>query len=109
MTNLDPLKAVIKILADVGLDSVKAYGDSGAAAKLGDFSNVLPDVMALIPQISQVSIAGLQPEDYVSLAEQLVADLAISNQHAQNIVNASLKLIQDMIPDVEALIAAIKG
>lgn len=108
--NLTALKALIKLLAHAAADTVTAIKDpGGAAAKLADFSNLVPDIMNLAPQLGNISFSGLAPADYVALVSELATDLAIPDAHAAGIVNASLKIIEDLVPDVQALIAAIKA
>lgn len=107
--NLDPLKALVKLVAHAVSASVKAAGDSSASAKIGEFQVLIPDVLALLPQIGSISLSGLAPADYVALVEELASDLSVPDAHAAGIINASLKLIADLVPDVEALVAAIKA
>lgn len=114
-TNLSALKAAIKLVADAATDSIKAAGDATSAAKLSEYSNLLPDVMALIPQIGDVPVEAkaLAEADYSTLLQELVADLALPEGHVKQVIAASLKLLTDIamvvVPDVEALIAAIKS
>lgn len=105
--DLSALKAAIKLIVDAGKD-VAAKGS------LASYANLLPEVMALLPQLGEIpaEAQGLVAADYLSLVEELVADLAVSDAHAQSVITAALKVLQDvvaMVPDVEALIAAIKA
>jgi hypothetical protein len=108
------LQALIAVLA-AGIKDTEAALQPGESLmqKLMAYGNLAPQVMALIPQIGNISVAGLQPSDYVTLAESLVTDLAVSNAHAKAILDAAFQLVNDgvkyMLPDVEALIAAIKA
>lgn len=111
-TNLAPLKAAIKLVADGVADGIKAAGEATSAAKLVDFQNLIPDILTLLPQIGDLSVNGLSSQDYATLLAELATDLAIPNSHIAGIVNASVKLLQDIVvvivPDVEALVEAIK-
>lgn len=113
MTNLAPLKAAIKLIADAGNDVVKSLSDTTAAAKLAEFQNLITDLMTLVPQIGQISLSGLAPADYAALLAELAVDLAIPQAHTAAIVNTSIKLLEDIAtviyPDVTALIAAIQA
>lgn len=112
MTNLSALQAAIKLLADLINDSIKAAGDSSIPLKLEEFSNIIPDIMALIPAIGLIptEAAALQPADYGSLVASFSNDMALPEGKAANIINASVKIISDLasiiIPDVQALIVA---
>lgn len=112
MTNLGPLKAAIKLVADAVSDGIKASGDATTPAKLADFQNLIPDVLNLIPQIGQISLSGLAPADYAALLAELAVDLAIPQAHTAAIVNASIKLLQDVatiiVPDIESVLAPSK-
>lgn len=111
--NLVPLKAAIKLIADAANDAIKAAGDTNPTLKLLDFQNLIPDVLALLPQIGSISLSGLAPADYTALLTELTTDLALPAGHTAAIINASIKLIEDLIavivPDVEALVAASKA
>lgn len=108
------LVALVAVIAEAAKD-VEAAVQPGqtALARLMDLQGLAPKVMALIPEIGDISVAGLAPSDYISLAESLVSDLAISNAHAKAVVDAAFKLVVDVnqyvLPDVQALIAAIKA
>ena len=112
-TNLVPLKAAIKLIADAAGDAVKAVGDATPIGKVLEFQNLVPDLLALMPQIGQISLNGLAPEDYAALLTELATDLALPAGHTAAIVNASIKLLEDvaltLAPDVQALLAAVKA
>jgi hypothetical protein len=112
-TNLVPLQAAIKLIADAAGDAIKASGDSSTALKAAEFENLIPDVLALLPQIGQISLAGLAPADYATLLTNLATDLALPASHTAAIINASIKVIEDLVtvvyPDVKVLIAAIQA
>ena len=114
-TNLTALQAAIKVVADVVSDSVAAASATSSAAKLADFENLLPDVMALIPQIGDVpsEASALAPADYATLVESLASDLSLPNGKVESIITAAVKLISDIatviVPDVEAVLAAAKA
>ena len=107
------LQALIALVAAAVKDSVAALQPGeNLLQKLMGYENLVPQVMALVPQIGNLSVQGLQPSDYVQLAENLVSNLGLSSAHAQAIMNASFKLLNDgvaLVPDMEALVAAIKN
>lgn len=112
-TNLAPLQAAIKLIADAVSDAVASKGDSNSVLKAAQFENLIPDVLALLPQIGQISLSGLAPADYTTLLTNLAADLALPAGNTASIINASVKLLEDLTtviyPDVLALIAAAKS
>ncbi len=107
--NLDALKSAVKVVAHAVSDSIKAAKDTTAAARMAEYSNLLPDVMELLPKIGDLSLTNLAPSDYVSLVQELATDLVVPDAHAAAIIQASMKLIEDLVPDVLALVAAIKN
>lgn len=114
--NLSALSQAIKLLADAVKDTMAALQPGQSAmAKLLAYSNLVPDIEALIPQIGSIGseVGSLSPADYVTLTSQLVSDLAISDVKAQAIIASSLKLLSDLavviLPDVQALISAAKS
>lgn len=111
--NLVPLQAAIKLVADATADGVKAASDTTSAAKMTEFENLIPDLLVLMPQIGTISVAGLSTSDYSTLLQNLAADLNLPASHAANVINASMKLLEDLVtviyPDVQAVIAAVKA
>lgn len=109
--DLSAIKAAIKLVADAANDVAQLQTSDSAAAKIVKFQNLIPDVLALIPQIGNISaeIDGLSPSDYGSLLAELATDLVIPNSKIGGIVTASIKLIEDLVvvilPDVQAIIA----
>jgi hypothetical protein len=115
-TNLTALQTAIKLIADATTDSIKAAGDSTTAAKIAEYENLLSDVIALIPQIGDIptEASALAPADYATLVANLATDLALpAGSKLENIVNASVQIISTVattvVPQVEALIAAVKA
>lgn len=106
---LAALKQVVKTVAHLGGDILQASHDPSAVQKLADFSNLLPDLMALLPQMGNIFLTGLAPEDYTALIVELGQDLVIPDAHAAGILNASLNLITAMIGPVKQLMAAINA
>ena len=102
-TNISALQAAIKLLADgVGAIETKNYG------------TIMGDLINLLPQLGDIpsEVSGLAVADYETLAANLVTDLALPSGSVSNIVNASLKVLTDIVslePDVVALVAAIKS
>lgn len=115
MTDIVVLKSAIKLVAHAVNDSVKAAADTNTAAKLLEYQNLIPDVLALLPNIGEIpkEAAHLDPEDYAALLAEIAVDLALPVGKTENIVKASIKLLSDValvfVPDVEALILATKS
>lgn len=114
-TDLTALKAAIKLVADATVDTVKAGSDATSIGKIAEYQNLIPDLMSLVPQIGNIptEASALQPADYQALIAELAADLNLPAGKVQSIVAASLKLLQDvvtvMVPDVQALLLAVKA
>lgn len=115
-TNKDALYAALKLVADAAQDTVQAIqpGES-TLSRLLAYKNLTGDLFALMPQIGDIpaEAKALDPAGYADLCSHFVADLAITDAHAQAIVGAGLKLLNDVVsvivPDAEALVAAIKA
>lgn len=115
-TNVAALQSAVKIVADAIKDTLAALQPGQSlVAKVLDFENLVTDVAALIPVIGDIpsEVKAMAPTDAVALVDGLVVDLAISNEHAKAIAESSVKLLSDLaiviVPDVQALIAAIKA
>lgn len=112
--NLKALSQAIKTLADAVKDTMAAIQPGQSIlGRLASYSNLIPDLEALIPQIGDIvgEASALKPEDYVTLVSLLVTDLAVTDEKAKAIIAASLKLLSDLalviVPDAQSLIAAI--
>lgn len=110
------LKAAIKFLADLSVDTEKLVAAGGnPIAALFIYKNLIPDVMALAPHIGELpkSVHDLAPEDYIALVEELVKDMAISDAHAGAVISAAIDILQEVtigvVPKVQALAAAVKA
>lgn len=115
-TNLPALQSAVNLLADAIKDTANALEpNQSMVQKLSQYQNLIGDIMALAPQIGAIpaEAKSMIASDYLTLVEGLVARLAISNQHAQQVLDAVMKLLSDVVltvvPDVEAVIAAVKG
>lgn len=111
--NLAPIKALIDLVA-AAVKATEAAVQPGQSAlqRILDFEGLIPQLVAFLPQLSQVSLSGLQPSDYIALGEYLVSDLAIENAKAKAIIDASFKVVTDLVaalPDVEALVASFSA
>ena len=114
-TNLTALTSALALIADAAKDTVLALvpGQS-VLSELLDYENLIADLENLVPQIGQIptEVSQMVPEDYLTLTQTFVTDLAITNEKAQTIIAASLQLLNDLVlkvlPDVEALVAAVK-
>lgn len=100
----DALKAALKLIIDAGKD-VAAHGDAAS------YSNLIGDVVALMPLVGEIpsEAKALIAADYLELVNALVADLAVTNVKAEGIINAALKILSDLFADVPALIVALKA
>lgn len=108
------LVALIKLVADAAKDTAAVLQPGQAIlAKLMCYENLITDVEALIPQVSGVTLAGLTPANYIELAGVLVADLALTNEKAVAIVQASIDLATELAGPVlyktQALIKAVQA
>lgn len=112
MTDLSALTAALDLLVDAGKDTMSAQGN--ALQRITAYENLVPDLMALVPKIGDIpeEAKALKPEDYMSLTKHVVERLAVSDAHAQGVIDASINLLNDLVtyivPDVTALLAAIK-
>lgn len=114
-TNLTALKAAIKLVADAAVDTEKviAAGSSPLAA-LFTYKNLIPDVLALVPQIGDIptEAKAMVPADYVALVAEFAKDAGLSEASAGTVVNAGIDLLQELVgvvlPKVEALANAVK-
>lgn len=102
--NLAALIAVTKLLADAAND-FQVNGKTAAT-----FENLIPDVIALMPLLSDIptEAKGLAIADYEALLAQLVTDLMIANAKAKAYVDAALLFLTGAMPGVTALITASK-
>ncbi len=114
MTDISALKKVVKLVADAVNDSIKASADADGTAKLMEFQNLIPDILALLPSIDEIpkEIHLLDAESYAALVAELAVDLVLPVGKTENIVKASLKLLGDIVlvivPDVQAIAEAAK-
>ena len=111
-TSTPGLDGAIKTLSDMVKDTLAALQSSGTlAVKLASFSNLFTDFIAEVPLFANLKteVSGLLPADYGRLAAEVATDAGLSSQHAINIVNAFLKLINDgAVTDVVSLVKAIE-
>ena len=114
--NVTVLNQALKLISDAAIDTQKVVSSTDSAlVKLFSYENLVGDLMALLPQIGQIpaEVSQLLPADYTELAQTFVNDLKLTDVQAKTIIEASLKLLNDLalvvLPDVEALITAIKG
>lgn len=85
-------------------------------AKLESMANLVSPIIDFIPQASglgaELTALKASPADIEAAAEQLVTDLAFTSAKAKAIIAAAFPLAESavgMIPQVEALVAAIKS
>lgn len=106
---LAALKSAVKLVAHVVSDSMKALKDATLAAKLADYSNIIPDLQTMLPEMGDISVSSLAPEDYAALVVEIGQDFQLTDAHAEAIVTASIALIVGLIAPVKALMSAIKA
>lgn len=114
MANKQAIQDLVFTFADAAKDFEAAKGQSGVL-KLMQFQNLIADFSRLIPEIGDIPAEAkdLAYGDYMEIVASLVARLGIKDEHAVGIINAALKLANDIgsiiIPDVSALLNAIKA
>lgn len=114
-TDLNALKAVIKLFADAVVDteSLIKGGVSPLNALLA-YKNIVPDVTALVPVVGEIptEAKALDANDYVDLIATLVADLGITDAHAGSIADAAISLLRSVVdhvvPEIEKLMGLVK-
>ena len=114
-TDLEALKSAIKLVADAARDTIEAMAaGGGSVATAISFSDIIPDVFQLVPKIGEIpsEVKSLSPNDYMTLVNELVQDLNITDAHAGSIIDAATKLLQECIgnvaPLVQELVSAVK-
>lgn len=113
-TNKQALVDAVLMFGDLVKD-IEASQKASGPMKLLAFQSLIPDFMKLLPEIGDIPSEAKQMayQDYMDLAQQLVARLAIDDKKAQAIISAAIKLANDIalivIPDVNALIEASKS
>lgn len=115
-TDLSALKAAVKLLADAAMDTEKVILTGGSPlAALIAYRNLVPDIMALAPQIGDVPVeaSAMKPDDYVTLIGELAKDLSLTDAHAGMVLDKALTLLQtvtgSVAPQVMALVDAVKN
>jgi hypothetical protein len=100
--------------ASTDTGAIIASGGSPLAALL-TYRNLVPDIMALTPQIGQIptEAKALSPADYVTLTAALAADLSLSNAAAEQVATTGIDLLQEIVivlmPKIKALALAVKS
>lgn len=108
-SNTDNLKAAVKLVANLVSDIIKSEGDATAVGKMGEFTNLIPQVMALLPQVGTLSLSNLSSSDYVALVQELATDLSIPDAHSAAVVNAACELIEKITLYGWGLVNALKA
>jgi hypothetical protein len=108
------LVSIIKAVADAAKDTAAAIQPGQTAlGRLLAYENLIADIEAAAPALSGLSLAGLQPADYVTLADVLVTDLSLSNAKALTLAQSCIALASTIagpvLTQVEAVIAAAKA
>jgi hypothetical protein len=99
------LQAAVKLLADAASDV--ASHASGVAG----YENLLPDLLGVLPQVGQIGaqIKALEPADYETLLATVASDLSLPTGKTALVVAASMKLLENLATDIEAVVAASKS
>lgn len=106
---------LLAVLAELAKDAEHALKDAGGViAKAMDFEPMVPEVLAFLPVVGGLSaeIKKMGPVDYAHAAEELVAELAITNGSAQAVIRAAFPIVDDLAalaPKVVNLINVIHG
>ncbi len=110
MNDLSALQAALNLVADAVHDYLTAK-EAGGTTSLTVYENLLPDLLSLVRKIGSIppEIKALSPADGLTLVSGLVARVSISDAHAEGVVNASMKLLSNLVPDITALVVAIKA
>lgn len=113
-TDIKALQSALNLIADAAHDYITSK-ENGSTSNFATYENLLPDVLALVPQIGEIptEVKALTVEDGLILVNGLMARVAISDVHAEAVISASLKILNDVIsvlvPDIKALSDAIKA
>lgn len=116
-TNLPGLLAVVNLVGDVAKDTSVSVNEPNQnfMIRVANYRNLLPDLVGLLSNVGDIpaEVKDLAPADYMTLVDSLVARLNIQNQHAEKIIETSLKLIGDLVetifPDIQALLIAVRS
>lgn len=91
--NLAPVETLISVAIDIAKDGI-AVKESGQPVlqELAQFSNLIADLPEAIGAISSLpgSLAGFSEPDAETLIQLAISKGAVSNAHAQAVVNAAL-------------------
>lgn len=110
-TDINALKAAIRLVAH----ETNAFLVSGSKFELANHQRLIPDLFALIPVMGEIPAEAkdLDPNELAELVAHFAAELALPVGRTQRIVEASVKLIHDIVvvivPDVQAVIEAAKS
>lgn len=113
-TDISALSNVIKLIVDAGKDTVAAIQpNQSVIGRFLAYENLIGDLFSVVPSLGEIpaEVAALSVADYAALAAVLAQDIAANNANATAVINAALKVLQDVVaivPDVEALVAAVK-
>lgn len=114
-TKFPAVASALMLIAGVVHDAVKAVkDDESLLAKISEFENLIPMMVAFLPQAGDVSaqIKTFQPADYAAAAEYLVEELGFSSTAAQNVIRAAFPVLDKLVelePLVMTLVAQVKS
>lgn len=105
--------ALLNLLAVAAKDLV---APGSLVGKLSSLVNEIAPIVAFMPQAgllgAEVAALKASPQDIIMCGEALVADLAFSSGKAQAIIAAAFPVgeaLAGLVPQIEALVAAIKA
>lgn len=107
--------ALILLLATFFKDAEHAIEEDGSLmAKVLEFSDIPAHLVEFIPLAGKMDdeIKTMGPSDYILAAEELVADLKITNGSANNIIRAAFPVVNklaELQPLVLNLVSTIKS
>lgn len=112
--NHPAISAIIKVLADAVNDTDNALGSGKKPMFLLSYGNLFVDILRVCGNLSNLptEIRMLSQEDAGPIVAELTSQLRLSSTHAQAIVDAGSRLLQQFLNatlgSVEGMAAAIK-
>ena len=106
------LAAVVQFVADAFNDyEAYAAGAKSPVSGMVAFGNLVPDVVSVIANVGSLpaELKELDTTAIEALVEDLAARLNLSTPHAQQVLAASVKLVNEIIGDVDAALALYRA
>lgn len=98
-TNFNAISQIITLFVDAFNDTANAFGKNEGIGSIGDYANLLPDVMSLIGSVGDLhtEFEELNESDLASLVAQFQNKLKLPNAKAEAIVNDVLGAISAIL------------